>query len=237
MVFRSKIEYYHCVKNKPFTDPWGLLQEIKNMVKPSMVDGKKVLDIGCGSGWIEEMLLDKGAKAIDAIDISEEVIKSAKAKKLKKVKYKVAGATNLPYPDSSFDLVVCFEVMEHIEKDGENNLFSEASRVLKKNGYFLLTTPFQDPITKALDPAFWINGHRHYSINKVNGFAESNGFKIVKIEGRGGYFTSFLLISMYASKWITKRSPLFYKFLLDKSISGYRKTGGNQTLFMIAKKK
>lgn len=225
------------MKNKPFTDPWGLLQEIQKMVKPSMVSGKRVLDIGCGSGWIELMLLDKNAKAIDAIDISKDVIAKAKAQNLKKVKYKVAGATKLPYPDESFDLVVCFEVMEHIEKEGEPKLFAEAKRVLKKNGIFLLTTPFRNPITMALDPAFWINGHRHYSIEGVSRFAEDEGLKVLKIEGRGNFFTSFLLISMYISKWVTKRSPFLYSYLLRMSIDGYKKTNGNQTLFLVAKKR
>ena len=96
----------------------------------------KILIIGCGSQ--DEMnIINEKCEGV-GIDISEEAIKKSK-EKYPRFEYFVADATNLPFPDNSFDCVVCSEVIEHIPED--EKVFSEARRVLKNKGTFIITTP------------------------------------------------------------------------------------------------
>jgi ubiquinone/menaquinone biosynthesis C-methylase UbiE len=96
----------------------------------------KVLIIGCGSKDDMSIINDK-CKGV-GIDISAEAIKKSK-KKYPRFKYFVADATNLPFPTSSFDCVVCSEVIEHVPE--EEKVLLEAKRVLKNGGVFIITTP------------------------------------------------------------------------------------------------
>ncbi|GAI07822.1 unnamed protein product, partial [marine sediment metagenome] len=72
------------------------------------------------------------------IDISEKAIKKSK-ERYPRFEYFVADATNLPFPENSFDYVICSEVIEHIPED--EKAISEVKRVLKNNGIFIITTP------------------------------------------------------------------------------------------------
>lgn len=98
--------------------------------------GKDVIDIGCGTG---EFALDIAAKAktIVGIDFSKRALRKAmenlQSKKLGNVKFEVALANNLPYPDSSFDLAICRRgpATDTLES------LSEAYRVLRPGGRFM----------------------------------------------------------------------------------------------------
>lgn len=100
------------------------------------VDRFSMLDIGCGDGRLifalyEEGLL-KNAEKIVGVDISEDRIERLKAN-LPFVKGIVADALNLKeLPDSSFDLVLCAQLIEHVED--EKALVSEIKRLLKRHG-------------------------------------------------------------------------------------------------------
>ncbi len=76
---------------------------------------------------------------IDAygIDISENAVKLANQRGVKAKKHNLEN--RLPYPDNHFDLIVSCEVIEHLY---DTDFFiKELRRVLKKKGFFILTTP------------------------------------------------------------------------------------------------
>lgn len=96
----------------------------------------KVLIIGCGSQ--DDMSIVNDECEGVGIDISEETVKKSK-ERYPRFEYFVADATNLPFPENSFDYVICSEVIEHIPED--EKALSEVKRVLKNNGIFIVTTP------------------------------------------------------------------------------------------------
>ncbi len=102
--------------------------------------GIKVLDIGCGGGLACEFLAKRGAN-VSGIDLSLNSIKVAQehAKKSNlQIDYQCGVAEDLPYEENTFDVVVCFDVLEHVE-DWEK-VICEIYRVLNKNGIFLFDT-------------------------------------------------------------------------------------------------
>ncbi|MCK5776340.1 MAG: class I SAM-dependent methyltransferase, partial [Bacteroidales bacterium] len=103
----------------------------------NMISGK-VLEIGCGEGYGMSILAPKSTKYL-AIDKYKTTIDPT-LPDFKKIKFK--QMTIPPFigiEDSSFDYVVSFQVIEHIEED---DFFSrEIFRVLKPGGKLILTTP------------------------------------------------------------------------------------------------
>jgi 2-polyprenyl-6-hydroxyphenyl methylase/3-demethylubiquinone-9 3-methyltransferase len=102
--------------------------------------GIKVLDIGCGGGLACEFLAKRGAN-VSGIDLSLNSIKTAQehAKKSNlQIDYQCGVAENLPYEENTFDAVVCFDVLEHVED--WKKVIGEIYRVLNKNGIFLFDT-------------------------------------------------------------------------------------------------
>jgi SAM-dependent methyltransferase len=101
--------------------------------------GKRVLDAGCGAGYGSAELAH-AAHSVIGIDCSEDALEFARANyRLPNLQFEQASATSLPHADGSFDLVVAFEVIEHLEHWSE--FLREARRVLSPNGQFIVSTP------------------------------------------------------------------------------------------------
>jgi ubiquinone/menaquinone biosynthesis C-methylase UbiE len=95
--------------------------------------GKKILELGCGSGDRTQLFCD--VSTVIGVDIKSRVSLERKHKFV----FFLADATKLPFGDESFDAVVSFDVVEHILDDRQ--FFSEAFRVCKRGGYVVLGTP------------------------------------------------------------------------------------------------
>lgn len=105
------------------------------------VENRKVLDLGCGEGYGSK-ILSQQALQIAGIDIDAATIQSAQSKYgNQKIDFKVASATQLDFPDQSFDTVVCFELIEHLSATDQNLCLNEIKRVLKKDGQLIISTP------------------------------------------------------------------------------------------------
>lgn len=106
------------------------------------IDGKKVLDYGCGSGY-GSSLISKSCSQIIGVDVSNEAISHANkhfnAPNLSYLQIKRAEDAPLPFPDASFDVVLSFQVIEHVENVPA--YLREIERVLVPGGYILIATP------------------------------------------------------------------------------------------------
>ncbi len=101
--------------------------------------GKRVLDAGCGAGYGSAELAHV-AEVVVGVDSAAEAIEFARANyRLPNLQFEQASCTALPHPDSSFDLVVAFEVIEHLEEWRE--FLTQVRRVLAANGQFIVSTP------------------------------------------------------------------------------------------------
>ena len=97
--------------------------------------GKKVLDIGAGTGRLIRHLKNLGGE-VSATDISVEMLAILK-KQYSDVEIKVADCEELPYEDEKFDTVVASFLIVHLGTLEE--FFDEVYRVLKDGGKFVLT--------------------------------------------------------------------------------------------------
>lgn len=99
------------------------------------VSGKRILDVGCGVGFVSRMLV--GKNEVYGVDISEKYLTRATDSGIKTKQWDIRKG--LPFEYGSFDIVLVTEVLEHIfDTDA---LLSEIGRVLKVNGVLLLTVP------------------------------------------------------------------------------------------------
>jgi 2-polyprenyl-6-hydroxyphenyl methylase / 3-demethylubiquinone-9 3-methyltransferase len=102
--------------------------------------GLKVLDMGCGGGFLSEDFAQTGSHVV-GLDLSYASIAVAKAHAAKNVlviDYCGGSACEPPFPDWSFDLVSCCDVLEHLTNF--DCAVREAARVLRPGGFFVFDT-------------------------------------------------------------------------------------------------
>jgi SAM-dependent methyltransferase len=101
--------------------------------------GKRVLDAGCGAGYGSAELAH-AAQSVVGIDQAAEAVEFAREHyRLPNLSFVQASCTSMPYEDASFDLIVSFEVIEHLEN--WLDFLREVRRLLAPNGQFIVSTP------------------------------------------------------------------------------------------------
>ncbi|MGO9009111.1 MAG: methyltransferase domain-containing protein [Bryobacteraceae bacterium] len=104
-----------------------------------LAHGKRTLDAGCGAGYGSAELAAH-ADSVTGADLAAEAVEFASAHyRLPNLAFEQASCDRLPHPDACFDLVVAFEVIEHLERWHEFLL--EARRVLAPGGQLIVSTP------------------------------------------------------------------------------------------------
>lgn len=106
-----------------------------------MAGGRRVLDAGCGSGYGADVLA-REAREVLGIDIAADAIHHARRHYPgANIRFERASCLEIPSPDGSFDLVVAFELIEHLAD--WRAFLHEVRRVLAPAGQFLVSTPNQ----------------------------------------------------------------------------------------------
>ncbi len=112
--------------------------EARYVFASGFVKDKTVLDVACGTGIGTHCLLKAGAFSCLGLDIDRPTIDYAMAA-YKDCQFAQCDATNLCVPDSSMDVVVSFETIEHLRD--QLKFLLECNRVLKTGGLLICSTP------------------------------------------------------------------------------------------------
>jgi 2-polyprenyl-3-methyl-5-hydroxy-6-metoxy-1,4-benzoquinol methylase len=134
-----------------------------------LVEGTKVLDVGCGSGRLSKILLDRGYSVV-ATDTDWRAVEIAKKKGI------AAFLSDITYSktDEKFDCIILGDVLEHIEND--NSVMKKIHNMLKTNGCIVINVPSYPFLFGKHDVAL---GHkRRYSDNELKTKLKAAGFKI-----------------------------------------------------------
>jgi len=169
---------------------------------------KKVLDVGCGFG-LGTNIVGEVSRYVLGIDYSNEAIKNARKNKLKNVEFKTLDATKLAKIRERFDVILSFEIIEHLTPAQAQVFVRDMYSLLNKNGTLLLTTP-----NGLLTEFFFGSPHnpyhikeykpeelkdmlsKHFSKTKILGFSCTNKIFIAReneIKKSLGYRLAFIL--------------------------------------------
>ena len=147
------------------------------------VEGRRVLDAACGEGYGTALLGTAAAEAT-GVDIDRDTVAHAQARYGgSRIRFVEGSCTGLELPDASFDVVVSFETIEHLEALDQPRMLSEFARVLKPDGLLVISSPnkrlysdgrdhvnefhrhelYRDDLSGLLTPAFpaqrWFHQH------------------------------------------------------------------------------
>ena len=112
----------------------GLYPFITNAIEEYCYGGSSVVDVGCGEQPFRELLKEKQAKYC-GVDIKQNTMRTVDV---------ISTAENLQIEDDIIDLVLCLEVLEHV--NDVKKVVGEIKRILKPGGYCIITTPFIYPL-------------------------------------------------------------------------------------------
>ncbi|MSU75591.1 MAG: class I SAM-dependent methyltransferase [Candidatus Magasanikbacteria bacterium] len=156
----------------------------------------RFLDVACGTGEIIYRLAREFPETqFDGVDFTTGMIKKAqeKTRALHNVSFQEADVAILPFPDNSFDVILCSDAFHHLPQP--EIVLKEVNRILKKGGLFLLV----DPACEGLFPRLifnnlfkWIeHAHHYYRRTELRKLFARHGFKVTDIFTY--YFQNFLV--------------------------------------------
>lgn len=192
--------YERSIASNPLKKYWHTLKVITFKKLIGRKQPKTILDVGCASGRMaNEISKVFPTSKITAVDVYQKAISFGK-KHYPHIKFIKADAHKLPFKTNSFDLVICYEVIEHLVNPLKSLL--EIKRVIKKDGHAIIAMDSGNItfrivwwISEKTICRVWQNAHLHpYTHRELEAVIKQAGFKIVKKEfSHFGMEVSFLL--------------------------------------------
>lgn len=154
----------------------------------------KVLDFGCGSGYLVSCLAEKGYQSF-GLDISEEAIRFGRQQGVKNID--VIDAHKINFPDNYFNAVLLLDVIEHLED--ESWAIKEVERVLAPGGSAIIMVPAFQFLWGVQDEV--AHHYRRYTLpGLIRVVKEANGLTVA----RKTYFNTFLFGPVAAVRLISR---------------------------------
>ena len=154
----------------------------------------KILDAGCGTGFIAKEL-DKYGMSF-SIDISRTALCYCTRRGLTRTAR--ASVCRLPFADNSFDLVISADTLYHKEVENDGDAIREIHRVLKKKGLFVVNLPAYEHLRRAHDER--VHTGRRYTLGGVCRKMRENNFKVLKRTYRNAFLYPAALLLALAKK-------------------------------------
>jgi methionine biosynthesis protein MetW len=190
-----------------------LLSLIKRNIRP----GSSVLDVGCGDGTTIAPLLGEHGIDYVGVDVSATAVAFARRNNVKA--QKIEDASDLPFPDASFDAAFCLEVLEHLPDPRE--VAAEVARVLRHRGVLIASVPNVVFWRRRLDTLCgrwnpegddlailepWRDPHlRFFTFTAFRRMLLYAGFEAVEVTGAHGNFLGYL--PYVGWRWLWRSRP------------------------------
>ena len=101
------------------------------------VNGKDILDLGCGYGWHSKYAADMGARHVTGIDLSEKMIDEARKRNYhERIDYRVCSLIDWDYEPMAYDVVVSNLVLHYVEN--LDDVYRSIYTTLRPGGVFLM---------------------------------------------------------------------------------------------------
>lgn len=191
-----------------FVEPLGCIASRNDFVYGNLIDfvdrhvGKEstVLDLGCGKGAVSIHVASRGS-SVQGIDISEKAVEAARKDAerfgLTNVHFSAGDIAKVDLKES-YDVIICFDVIEHIQED--ELMFKKINRLLRTGGKLLLRVPSESApmhrlriFLRGYDGFDRFVGHlRRYSKTSITSLLDKSGFRMLEMEDVEGVLRNFL---------------------------------------------
>lgn len=173
---------------------------IKTAFKFIPKSAKKIIDIGIGHGFLEELLSGRKGLRIYGNDISKRTIKNARSRF--EGNFRLESIHRMIYSENFFDCILILEVLEHVSPAKTFQVLSIIKEILDENGSLIVSVPMNEGLE---DMSSNPSGHvRTYTESLIRSELELSGFKIIKTKTLYAFSRFYLLktfISMIIKKW------------------------------------
>jgi SAM-dependent methyltransferase len=141
--------------------------------------GRDVLEAGCGEGYGADLIADVARRVI-GLDYDEATVAHVRAR-YPRVDMRHGNLAELPLPDGSVDVVVNFQVIEHLWDQPQ--FVAECLRVLRPSGLLLMSTPNRVTFSPGRDTPINPFHTRELNAGELTELLESAGFTMESMQG------------------------------------------------------
>lgn len=124
----------NCMQRERLERTWTLIEQCIDL------NGKHVVDLGCGSGTFSRRMRDAGAQ-VDAVDIAQNALKHFLELDSHHIHTRQDSMPETKLSDESYDLVAAMELIAELPPDDHRLFFAELARIIKPDGYLVCSTP------------------------------------------------------------------------------------------------
>jgi len=155
--------------------------------KKDLLKGR-VLDYGCGTGYLLKQMAKENGVEFYGLDFSADSLASTKVKMANDINLKdLVLATTLPtpFPNQHFDTITVIETLEHLQEEPLHQTMDELHRILKTNGKVFITTPFNENLESHFEYCPFCHSEFHrmqhmqsFDIESLMNLASQHGFAV-----------------------------------------------------------
>lgn len=141
--------------------------------------GRDVLEAGCGEGYGADLIADT-ARRVVAVDYDDAAVAHVRSR-YPRVEVMQANLAELPLPDASMDVVVNFQVIEHLWDQAQ--FVNECARVLRHGGLLMISTPNRITFSPGRDTPLNPFHTRELNADELTEMLVDAGFSDVSVSG------------------------------------------------------